>query len=309
MPTPELSGALAGLKVLEASDLDRYKRAVEAGQQMGWGYYFPYLLTRHGKESVVLLGEDEGSMCVFVWRLREGRPKLDLLVAPTPMNVDVLGRCLERMNDFNGDRSARILRIDEKDVSTVERLASLRVKQRKSQYLFAPEDYAELAGGRFKTVRRNVASVETLAEVEVARFSKDLHAEACHALLRAWRQQSRKANTGAGGVGMSRRAIDLAGGLPEVDLHGEVVLIEGRVAAFAFGGEIRPGLGCSFDRRSDAQIRGLSYYHLRSLLLGFGEYDLVNDGSDAGRDGLRQLKDSFRPVRMHAEFRASQRDA
>ena len=33
----------------------------------------------------------------------------------------------------------------------------------------------------------------------------------------------------------------------------------------------------------------------------------INDGSDAGRSGLRQLKDSFRPVAMHAEFRASQR--
>ena len=33
----------------------------------------------------------------------------------------------------------------------------------------------------------------------------------------------------------------------------------------------------------------------------------VNDGSDVGRDGLRQLKESLRPVARHVEFRASQR--
>ncbi len=38
-----------------------------------------------------------------------------------------------------------------------------------------------------------------------------------------------------------------------------------------------------------------------------GEFDLVNDGSDAGRTGLRRLKDSFRPVEMHIEYSAIQR--
>ena len=85
-----------------------------------------------------------------------------------------------------------------------------------------------------------------------------------------------------------------------------VVLVNGRVSAFAFGGEIRPGLGCSFDRRSDPEIRGLSYFSLRSFLLKLQDFDVVNDGSDAGRDGLRQIKDSFRPIEMHAEYRATQ---
>jgi hypothetical protein len=303
---PELIGALAGLKHLEVSDLPRYKLAVEAGQQMGWGYYFPYLLSRSGKNSAVLLAEDEGSMCVFLWRLRDSIPKLDLLVAPTPMNVPVLERCLERANDFNGDLSARVLRVDAKDVDAVSGLRQMRVKQRKSQYLFVPSSYTDLAGGKFKTIRRNVASVESLQDVEVSPYSAT-HTDACLALLKRWRSQNPKATTGAGGVGMSRRAIELAGVLSDEDLRGEVVFVNGTLSAFAFGGEIRPGLACSFDRRSDSEVRGLSYFHLRSLLLKLQDFDLVNDGSDAGRSGLKQLKDSFRPVEMHAEYRASQR--
>ncbi len=306
MTVPQLSGALDGLKPLEISDLPRYKHAVENGQQMGWGYYFPYLLTYNRPErSAALLAEEDGSMCIFIWRQTESGPRLDLALAPTPMNVSVLERCLERANDFNGDYSARVLRIDAKDVDAVSSVRQLRVKQRRMQYLYAPKTYTELGGRKYQTIRRNVVRVEALPEIEVVPYTVS-HAEACRELLRRWRRRHRQTSTTTGAVGMSRRGIELAGILSEKDLRGEVVLIDGRVSAFAFGGEIRPGLACSFDRRCDPDVRGLSYFHLRSFLLKLLDFEVVNDGSDAGRSGLRQLKDSFRPIDMHAEYRATQ---
>jgi hypothetical protein len=92
--------------------------------------------------------------------------------------------------------------------------------------------------------------------------------------------------------------------LPAPDVTGQLVFVEGRLAAFAFGGEIRPGLACFFDAKSDPSVPGISYAHRRSFLLSLAAFERVNDGSDAGRPGLRQLKDSFRPVAMHAEYRA-----
>ena len=306
MTVPSLSGALDGLKVSEASDLPRYKRAVEEGQQIGWGYYFPYLLSHNRPErSAALLAEDDGSMCVFIWQQTDSGPRLDLALAPTPINVPVLERCLERANDFNGDTSARVLRIDTKDVDAVSSIHRLQVKRRRMQYLYAPGNYTDLGGRKYQTIRRNVVRVEALPEVEVVPYTAS-HAEACRELLRRWRRRHRQTSTTKGAVGMSRRGIELANVLPDNELRGEVVLVGGRVSAFAFGGELRPGLGCSFDRRCDPEVRGLSYFHLRSFLLKLRDFDVVNDGSDAGRSGLRQLKDSFRPVEMHAEYRASQ---
>jgi hypothetical protein len=107
-------------------------------------------------------------------------------------------------------------------------------------------------------------------------------------------------------VGFTRRVLDLVGTLPETDLSGEVVSIDRQLVAFALGGVIRPGLGCSLERKSDSSIRGLSYFHFRSFLWSLRQYDQVNDGSDVQRAGVRQFKDSFRPVAMLPEFRASQ---
>jgi hypothetical protein len=304
---PRLSGALAGLGLLEARDLERYRNAMQAGRQQGWGYYFPYLLShnRPGR-SAALWAEDGGSLCMYLWSLRRGRPHLDVYLTPLPMKVAVLTRCIERANDHNGDRSARVMRIDAGDAAAVGAVAGLTVRQRRLQYLYAPASYGALHGKKFYTIRRNVAQVEALPDVEVVPYTPAL-ADGCRDLLRRWRRHYRSTRASAGGTGTSKRAIELAGHLPETVLRGEVVLLDGRVAAFAFGGEIRPGVASIFDTRSDNDVRGLAYFHRYRFLSALVDYARVNDGSDTGRGGLRQFKDSFRPVEMLPEFRAVQR--
>ena len=220
------------------------------------------------------------------------------------MNVRVVKRCIERANDFNGDFFARILRIDEKDVDALS-AAEIYATQRKTQYIYSPSSYNELGGKKFYTIRRNVSLIEKLPDVQVLPYSA-AHKDACLALLKRWGKIHREVHKTKGGLGTSRRAIDLASVLPESVLRGQVVLVDGHLSAFAFGGEIRPGVACSFERKCESALRGLSYFQLRSFLLSFQDYTYVNDGSDAGRTGLRQLKESFRPIMKHVEFRATQ---
>ena len=309
MNTPDLSGALQGLRALDVSDLAPYKAAVAAGQQVGWGYYFPYLLARDKPgRSAVLVGTDNGSLCVFEWKTGEDGPRLDLLFPPTPLDMPALERALERANDFNGDHTAKVMRIDEKDAGIMASASSLRLRERRSQYLFAPATYDELGGRQLRTLRRQVAAFEGLADVEIVPYAP-AHEPACLELLRHWRREHRAAHGTAGGAGTTARAIELTRLFGDPDLRGELVFVGGRLAAFAFGGEIRPGVACFFEAKSDASVPGLAYAHRRSFLLSLRDFDVVNDGSDTGRPGLRQLKDSFRPVAMHAEYRATQRRA
>lgn len=299
--------ALSGLEIVSASHLPNFKNAIEAGGQSGWSYYFPYLVARNRKgRSAALVVEDEGSLCVFLWRKRRGESKLDLLLAPTPMNPAALKRCLERANDFNRNRSARVMRIEEQDAQAVAGVDELRLKERGSQYLYAPKAFLDLGGRKFRTLRRNVAQVEARADVEVLPYSAS-HREGCRALLARWSAHHREAFGTGGGVRLSRSAIELAGHLPESDLHGEVVLVDGTLSAFAFGGEIRPGVACFFDAKSDIEVPGLSYFHRYSYLSKLQRFDIVNDGSSVGRSGLSQLKESLRPVGMLAEYGARQR--
>jgi hypothetical protein len=303
-----LSGALAGLKVLEKSDLETFQSMLNKGEQVGWAYYFPYLLTRNRPgQSCTLFIEYEGSICLFNWQLIGNKPRIDLLAAPSPMNQYALKGCIERANDFNADYSARIMRIDDKDSKAVADIG-IHVRERKQQYIFSPRNYNNLSGKKYYTLRRNVTLIKNQPDVEVVPYSKS-HAQDCHRLLNKWGKLHRAKHGTFGGVGISRRIIDLAGTIPDDVLRGQVIYIEGQLAAFTFGGQIRPGLACSFERKCDTDVRGLSYYQLWSFLCGFDDETLVNDGSDAGSAGLRQLKDSFRPIYMHSEYRGSQRKA
>jgi hypothetical protein len=306
---PRLRGALDGLKVLDVSDLSRYKDALDAGRQVGWGYYFPYLVSRHKDgRSAVLLHYDSGSACLFLWRRRGREEQLELCAPPAPMDRGVLRRCLERANEFNRDRTARVLRIDAKDAAAVSGVLGMRVRQRRVQYLYAPRQYASLSGNRYRTVRRNVAMVERLPDVEVQPYSV-AHAPACRELLQSWREHHRSVHGDEGGAATSARIIELAEILAAPDLAGEVVIVGGRLAAFTFGGEIRSGVGCFLEAKSDARIPGLGYFSRHRFLSKLDRFVLVNDGSDVGRAGLRQLKDSFRPIEIHAEYRGYQREA
>jgi hypothetical protein len=297
--------AITALKAVSPSDYAHYADALEDSQPKGSSYYLPGLLAYHrpGRREI-LLDHDEGSICIYRWESNKGATHLDIYLAPTPMNTSVLRRCIERANDYNQDTTARILRIDEDDASTVASLG-LRVRKRREQYLYSPKKYTDLAGKELYTVRRNCATIGKLDSVRLEPYTP-AYAKECHSLLNRWRSEHKKRHGTAGGYGSSRRIIDLAGKLPEHALTGQLVLIDDKVVAFSFGGHIHSGIACSFERKCENHYSGLTYYQLRNFLLHLTDYPIVNDGSDAGRNGLKQLKDSFRPVKMHAEYRAYQ---
>jgi hypothetical protein len=304
-PLPH-AGALQELRTLDLADLTRWKNALARGGESGYACYFPFLLAhqRPGR-STVLFTEDAGCACVFIRRDRRRGSHLDLLLNPVPMDVSVARRCLDRANDFNGDRTARILRIDGNDAALASQVPGLVIRERRKQYLYAPRDLGDLRGGRYKTLRYRVSRARRMPGLEVVPWDERF-AAACRALLAKWSEHHRATFGTSGDAGMSKRALDLVGRLGAPDLVGEVVVLDGRVVAFAFGGELRPGLGCLFEAKTDPDVPGLTHLQFYSFLSRLAGCEQVNGGSDARRAGLGELKDSLRPVAMHVEYRGRQ---
>jgi hypothetical protein len=301
-----LTGALEGLKVLDASDLPRWKGALERARSSGYGSYFPFVLAhQRSRRSAVLVGQDAGCLSIFILKSARRGPHLDVFLPPMPMDVAVTRRCLERANDFNGDRSARILRIDANDAPLVESLPGLSVRERRSQYLYAPRAFGDLRGGKYRTLRYHVSRVRRLPALEVVPYDEQ-YAGACRTLLEQWAERHRSQFGTSGDAGMSKRALALTKVLAAPDLVGELILLSGKVVSFAFGGELRPGVGCLFEAKTDLAVPGLTHFQCYSFLTKLDAFELINGGSDARRAGLGQLKDSLRPVAMHVEYRGTQ---
>ena len=304
-PAKRPEGSLAGLHPLTQEEIPRFKEALAAGQQLAWGFYLPFMLSvNRSPRRALLWTMDEGSLCLF--NLSKDTPAhLDLYAPPFPANDRVLRRCLERADDHNGGRATRIYWIDEKDVVSVKDLGRFNIRIKEHEYIYSPRDLMDLSGGGYRTVRRNVNRVAELPDLAWRPYRQE-DAPACLRLLQQWEVTQGLKYPALQGSSYTRACLQLEPMLPNRDLYGEVIVIAGEIRAFAFGGEIRPGLGCFFVTKSDTTIQGLSYFARHHFLTGMTSCALVNDSSDGGSAGLQQLKQSLRPVRMHTVYKAKQ---
>ena len=296
----------AELHPLTPAELPRVKEALARGGSTGWAFSVPFMLAvdRSSKRTSLLWQEVEGSISIFV--LREGeRPRLDLYAPPFPANPEALRRSLEIANRHNRDHSAKIYWIDEKDAAMVAAQPGLQVRRKLQEYLYCPDDFAQLSGTRFCDFRRNLRLAKTLSGLEARPYLPE-DADDCLALLEHWERNQGKKYESLRDRSFTRACFELAPLLSDNDLRGEIFLVEGKTRGFAFGGEIRPGLGSFLVRKASPELRGLSYFIFLNFLRTFSDCALVNDGSDMESDGLRQHKAHLRPCGMHSMFKARQ---
>ncbi|MFQ6097490.1 MAG: phosphatidylglycerol lysyltransferase domain-containing protein, partial [Armatimonadota bacterium] len=181
--------------------------------------------------------------------------------------------------------------------------AGWRVEWKEDEYLYAPRDSLSLRGTRMRTFRRHVNAFTSRFDFECEAYSES-HREECLALLRAWRKTQGRKHRFLLDVGYTKAALDLCGTLPPEDLFGEVVMVNGRVVAFAFAGRMSEDLANFFVAKADPALDGLSYFLRWRMFRRLSEYGRVNDAGDLGHPGLAQFKRSLRPVEMLPVFRA-----
>jgi hypothetical protein len=63
-------------------------------------------------------------------------------------------------------------------------------------------------------------------------------------------------------------------------------------------------MGANFICITDNNFRGLPHLLRYRLMEGFPDLTFFNESTDSGRQGLRELKQRFRPIEMHGLFGA-----
>lgn len=170
-------------------------------------------------------------------------------------------------------------------------------------YLHLRQELAELPGNRFhkKKNRVNYFTARHSCSVEVYGAA---HREGCLALLGEWRRV--RDGVDSPSLELETRAAEEALTLAEVlGLQGVVVLVEGRVAAFALGEQLnRDTAVCHFEK-GEPFMEGVTQLVDREFSrLLFTGCTYVNREQDLGEPGLRAAKLSYHPVELVKKFRA-----
>jgi hypothetical protein len=170
-------------------------------------------------------------------------------------------------------------------------------------YLYLRRELAELPGNRFHKKKNRISYFVRRHEFNVEAYAEG-HREGCQRLLDVWR--STRPETESPSIApeteATAEALDLAG---DLGLEGVVVIVEGRVAAFAMGGRLnRDTAVCHFEK-ADPFMEGLYQLVDREFCrLLFTDCTWVNREQDLGEPGLRKAKLSYHPVEMARKFRA-----
>ncbi|WP_457091431.1 phosphatidylglycerol lysyltransferase domain-containing protein [Microvirga sp. P5_D2] len=294
---------LTNLAPVGIDDAEVFLAAAERARVKAWLYYFP-LLYLYGQFRAHVLGWERyaGSILVYQIRRKQGRPRLDLYLPPFPFDPAALRHALQRMRDFNGDRSSRIVWVQESDALPVAR-AGFEIFFKEEEFIFDRAAVMSLEGAGFKKLRQELSRALRQGQV-VTRPYTAADQPACLAVLEAWRERLMANGIAPNGYSYTVACLAVAERFPSSLLNGMVVEVDGQVRGFAFSGSLTRTLGCNFVRITDLSYRGLSYLLCYRLMAEFPDLIRFNDSSDTGRPGLRQAKRMFRPVEMHGLYGA-----
>lgn len=303
-PEAKAADALEGLRRIGASDRARFAEAVAASDATGWSYYFPYLhffSLLSGRERLMF---EEVSDSLLVYRLKGDGEKasLSLLVPPFPFHPAAMDHAGARMEAVNAGGRQRIARVPDELAPVVAR-HGFTLRFNADEYIYDAGRVRELAGPRYSTLRRKV-SHRTFEGARVRPYSA-ADRTGCESLLEAWREGLAARGVRVGPYrSYARRCLAHSDRLDGDLLRGQVIEINGTLAAFTFGGPIDADMASLFITVSDRAYSGLAYLQRYCFIRDNPSARYWNDAFDSGRPGLAQMKRSFRPVRMHPLYSA-----
>ncbi len=297
---------MAGLQGLALDHLARYEAALVTEQRMAWQHYFPflYLYSQAGAgRDEFLIGEENGSVCIFRRKMEAGAATLMLAFLPMPMHAAALQRCLERVREHNRERKVTLCWVDEADLPYLDAAGAWRAEWAHEEFIYSQDVLASLDGLEKKNLRQNINRIVRREDVELRDY-QPADMPACLALHQEWFGQQQEKYGKLRGGGYTQLCIELADRFPRDALSGKVVLVDGQIRSFGFSGRIRPGLGNEFVAYSDHTIKGLHHFLQYHLIQGIPDAKLVNAGW-ANTEGIRFAKSVFCPVDLSKVYRVT----
>jgi uncharacterized protein len=224
----------------------------------------------------------------------------------------VLKKCFEVMDLFNKNKDiSRIENIEVEEASFYQR-AGLRCRVKSHDYLCDRQELSGLQGNKFKSKRACCNYFEKNYSFEYKPFTlKDK--KDCLALYRLWMRQREGKGEGSLYRGMLRDSeVCLKQALEsfsDLNLIGRVVVVDKALKGFTFGYKLNHETFCVLFEVTDLSVRGLAQFIFREFSRELEGYKYLNIMDDSGLENLKQVKLSYKPVRLMASFTADRRDA
>jgi len=302
----EKNKALRGLRSIESSDIEDFKKGVILDGRKGWINYFPFIYFWSLSSSREILIENiDGVINLFLLDKfhRSNPPRLQLYIPTLPLLKDEQKQALDRIYNYKGYKTANIVWVDRDDVLKLQEIDSrIKFNYKDSEYLYEPKFYDTLAGSKFRNIRQQLTQMSKNENTQTLPYEKKYEKE-CLELYDIWLENQKDKYDDVGDEKYTKNCLIHFDEFNNDDLNGLVVLQNNKVKSFGFVGKINDTTLCFFIGKSDHSLRGVQSYIRYKLLTNNRKYDFINDGVGIG-GGLDASKRMFRPTFRHKVYKA-----
>lgn len=228
-------------------------------------------------------------------------------VGPAP-DLEVAREFLLWMAERVGRAAARVERVEERWAQTLQNAADLIVEPQPDQfdYVYRTADLIQLAGRKYHSKRNHVN--RALRELNpVYEPLRERHLSACMEVARKW-CEARRCCDDLGLLDEWDAVREALRHFPALRAEGGVVLIDGKVEAFALGELLNSTTAVVHLEKANPELPPLfALINQQFCAYRWADVPFINREQDLGDPGLRRAKQSYHPHYMVRKYRAKLR--
>ncbi len=174
-------------------------------------------------------------------------------------------------------------------------------------YVYLAQDLINLSGRKFHGKKNHLNAFRKEYPNAVSLPITEEIIPKCRVELNAWSEMHKRANPDDPFIGYEQAAIhEIFDHFDRFKLKGGAILLDGKVAAFTFGERLNSDTAVIHVEKADSNVRGI-YAAINQAFVEreWSNMTYINREEDMGIDGLRQAKESYRPVKLIEKFNAT----
>ena len=174
-------------------------------------------------------------------------------------------------------------------------------------YVYLAQDLINLSGRKFHGKKNHLNAFRKEYPDAVYLPITEAIIPKCREELNIWSETHKRANPDDPFIGYEQAAIhEIFDHFDAFKLKGGAILIGDKVAAFTFGERLNSDTAVIHVEKADSNVRGIYAAINQSFVANeWSEMTYINREEDMGIDGLRQAKESYRPVKLIEKFNAT----
>ena len=287
-------------------NVDRAKelqREVASFKRVNWFHYAPfaYFMGLTNKRRL-LCHTMAGKTQLLLWRFNETGESLSVFYLHPYLSTQEVEEVVSLVREVNVSSRCDIMFLARQDLARLP--AGARLDMTGREHVYSRQEVVELAGGRFRDLRKKIARSKRQHPGLHFRSFKTGDGDAMVQIYHRWLAQQSATYPELYDVYYTEHALKRITDMLRLDMRAVVAEDRGKVKGFLLGGRINSATSCAFILKYDMAVYGLSY-RLKYEFCRLCDTSYVNDGVDFAFSGLQRSKRKFRAHGMPAVYRAT----